>query len=463
MNGKYRDPKNGTARSKGPDYQSLLERDSRPAPAPLREEHSCYLGSDGIPVERYLSQAFFNLEVEHMWPRVWQMACREEELARPGDTLVYENVGRSVILVRDGNGALRAYWNSCLHRGRKLLTEGGNMERLRCPFHGFTWNLEGGISSVPCRWDFAHLEDTDLTLPEVRLDTWGGFVFINWDGKAPPLSDYLEILPQHFRRWDLENCFKHAHVARRISANWKVAMEAFMESYHVLATHPQILPFAADASAQYDIYGDHVNRNLMAFAVPSPHLADRNVSAGEVLRGMLAMWGRESARTEPLDDDDPLAARHVLGQLNRDTFARAFRRSHDDATDAEVLDAMVYNVFPNFSPWAGFAPNIIYRWLPDGMDVNSCIMEVMLLKRVPAGSPRPAPAPIHRLEDDEPWSNAKELPILGPVIDQDMNNLPHMQTGMRSSATGVVHLGNYQEIRIRHFHQTLDKYLHGEI
>jgi phenylpropionate dioxygenase-like ring-hydroxylating dioxygenase large terminal subunit len=456
----FKDPLAGGARSNGPGYQQLLDSDSRPAPPSLREEHYRYLGSEGISVERYLSPAFFNLEVERMWPRVWQMVCREEELAQPGDAQVYENVGRSVIVLRDSRGKLRAFWNSCLHRGRKILTENGNTDRLRCHFHGFTWNLEGTISGLPCRWDFAHLQDNDLSLPEVRLDTWGGFVFINWDGKAPPLEDYLEVLPQHFRRWELEQCYKHAHVTRRVPANWKVAMEAFMESYHVLATHPQILPFAADACAQYDIYGDHVNRNLMAFAVPSPHL--NNVSSGEVLHGMLDMWGRGSARTAPLAEDDPLAARHVLGELNRATFSQAFKQDYDYSTDAEVLDAMVYNVFPNFAPWAGFAPNIVYRWLPDGMDVNSCIMEVMLLKRVPGGGPRPAPAPVHRLEDDEPWSNAKELPILGPVIDQDMNNLPHMQTGLRSSATGIVHLGNYQEIRIRHFHRTLDKYLYGE-
>ncbi|MEX2525794.1 MAG: aromatic ring-hydroxylating dioxygenase subunit alpha [Gammaproteobacteria bacterium] len=463
MKREYADPDSGTARSEGPDYGYLLDHDSRTPPHSLQEEQYRYLGSDPIPADHYLSEEFFRLEVERMWPRVWQMACREEDVMHPGDTLVYENVGRSVIILRDNHGALRAYWNSCLHRGRKLVTEKCNVKNLRCPFHGFTWTLEGTISSVPCRWDFAHLEDNDLILPEVRLDTWGGFVFINWDGNAPPLQDYLEVLPEHFRRWEPENCFKHAHVARRINANWKIAMEAFMESYHVLATHPQILPFAADANSRYDIYGDHVNRNLMAFGVTSPHLSGKGIGAGDIWEGMLAMWGRESTRPGMLDDNEPLTARQALGELNRKTFSRAFKRDHDASTDAEVLDAMVYNVFPNFSPWAGFAPNIIYRWRPDGMNVNSCIMEVMLLKRVPEGEPRPDPAPVRRLQDDEPWSNAKELPILGPVIDQDMNNLPHMQTGLRSSASGMVHLANYQEIRIRHFHRTLEKYINGEL
>jgi len=86
-------------------------------------------------------------------------------------------------------------------------------------------------------------------------------------------------------------------------------------------------------------------------------------------------------------------------------------------------------------------------------------MEVMLLKRHPVDLPRPRAAPVHWLRDDEPWSSAKELPILGPVIDQDMQNMPHVQEGLRASATQLVQLGDYQEVRIRHFHQTLDRYL----
>jgi phenylpropionate dioxygenase-like ring-hydroxylating dioxygenase large terminal subunit len=448
------DPK--TPGPAGPSYQDLLAADSRRVPDVLASESRADLGSEPIPAERYTSEAFFALEAQRLWPRVWQMACREEDIPEVGDFHVYDIVGRSFLIVRTASDRIQAYYNSCLHRGRRLATEDGHADRLRCGFHGWTWNLDGSLQSMPCRWDFPQLRDQDLELPQARVETWGGFVFLNEDEQAPPLAEYLGVLPEHFARWRLEDCVKIAHVAKVIRANWKIAQEAFMESYHVIATHPQILPVFADASAQYDVYGEHVNRNLGAFAATSPHLGEGRVAPQDVVTGMLTMWGRESttARLEGAK-----GARAVLGDLNRRTFSRAFGIDHDAVSDAELLDAIVYNVFPNFAPWGGFAPNIVYRWRPLERRVDACVMEVMLLKRHPPDLPRPRPARVHWLRDDEPWSAASELPILGPVIDQDMDNMPHVHEGLLASQSGLVHLGKYQEVRIRHFHRTLEKYL----
>ena len=444
------------ARCPGGSYQELLRSDTYRAPAALASESERDLGTRPVPASRYTSPEYFELERERLWPRVWQVACREEEIPAAGDYVVYDIVGRSVLVVRGEDGGIRAFHNSCLHRGRRLATEPGNGRAFRCGFHGWTWNLDGSIRSIPCRWDFAHLRDEDLTLPAVRTGTWGGFVFINMDPGAMPLEEYLEVLPAHFGRWRLEDCYKAAHVAKEIRCNWKVAMEAFMESYHVVATHPQILPVFADASAQYDVYGDHVNRNLAAFGSPSPHLGESAPGDADVVTGMLSLMGRGRARP---GDAGNQGARSVLGAMNRRSFARAFGGDYHGVTDAETLDAIVYNVFPNFSPWGGFAPNIVYRWRPVGLAVDSCLMEVMILKRCRADRSRPAPVPIRLLGPDEPWSTAEELPVLGAVIDQDMSNLPHVQEGLLASRSGDVHLGAYQEARIRHFHCTLEKYL----
>ena len=454
--------KPGAARSEGPCYQDYLARDTNTVPKTLGTEHSEYLGSAPLEASRYTSQAFFDREATHLWPRVWQMVCREEDIPDVGDVYVYDIVGKSFLVTRVAADEIRAYYNVCLHRGRKLRTESGQTENFRCPFHGFTWDLNGSIRSVPCRWDFEHLSDDDLKLPEARIATWGGFVFLNMNLDAPPLEEYLEVLPAHFERWRLEDCYKAAHVAKAIRCNWKVAMEAFMESYHVIATHPQILPVIADANAQYDILGRHVNRNLTAFAAPSPHLG-QGVTEEEVLRGMLSLWGKPGSADELLAgtgaDTGKTEPRRILGALNRGAFRRAHGGDYSTVTDAETLDALVYNVFPNFSPWAGFAPNIVYRWRPRNRAVDECLMEVMILKRVSEGASKPRGVPVHWLDDDEPWSSASELPILGPVIDQDMSNMPYVQEGLAASANNEVQLGNYQEVRIRHFHQTLDEYL----
>lgn len=436
-------------------YQQLLDQDSRTPPPVLREERKVDLGCAPIAAERYVGRAFFELEKKYMWPKVWQMACREEDIPNAGDTHVYDIIDQSIILVRTSSGKIKAYRNSCLHRGRRLRDESGPVENLRCGFHGWTWDLEGEIKSLPCRWDFAHISDEELKLPEVQTGLWGGFVFINLDPKAKSLEEYLGDLPAHFQRWALEDCYKSVHVARVIPCNWKIAQEAFMESYHVIATHPQILPIFADANAEYDIVGTHVNRNLAAFGEPSPHLAARP-SPQAIVAGMLALWGRKPVEN---GKDENLSVREQLGNMARTSFAKATQHNMDDVTDAEVLDAIVYNIFPNFAPWGGFAPNIVYRWRPNGDDVDSCIMEVMILKRIPKSGPRPPAVPVHWLSQEEPWSSAKELPALGPVIDQDMGNMPSVHKGLKASGTGNVHLGSYMESRIRHFHQILDKYI----
>jgi len=438
-------------------YQRLLDRDSREVPPVLRENSEAAEDCAPIAAASYTGPCFFELERRHLWPHVWQMACREEDIPETGDIHVYDIVDRSFLIVRTGAGQIRAYYNSCLHRGRKLMDTSGRVEHLRCGFHGWTWNLDGEIKSLPCRSEFAHLDDGGLALPQVLVSCWGGFVFINMDLEASPLEEFLGVLPEHFRRWKLEECYKAVHVGRVIRCNWKVAQEAFMESYHVVATHPQILPFFDDVGAQYDVFGEHVNRNLAAFAEPSPHLAHKS-SVQEVIEGMFGLWGREGA-AEPPGDIEEGGARAYLGGLARSALQRTSATDLGPASDAEMLDALVYNVFPNFAPWGGFAPNIVYRWRPNGCDVDSCIMEVMILRRPPRDGSRPQPAALHWLSEDEPWSAASELRALGPVIDQDMSNMPQVQEGLKASASGEVHLGRYVESRIRHFHRTLDAYL----
>lgn len=450
------DPETIDGRPK-PTYQQVLDQDSHAPTACLRETSFLDLGTDPVPVERYVSQDYFAREVDAMWKKVWQMACREEEIAAPGDQIVYDIANLSVLIVRTDAGEIRAFINSCMHRGRKLVDGQGKDHQIRCKFHGWSWNLDGSVKSIPCRWDFPQLSDEDARLREVRVDTWGGFVFVNFDRDCEPLADYLGVLPEHFAAWRLEDCYKAVHLAGIMDCNWKIAQEAFMESYHVIATHPQILPFFADASAQYDVFGDHVNRNLAAFGVPSPHMGEGDMDDGKIVEAMLAMRG-QAPMVDPKDQAG-LKARRELGERTRAAFTRAYGMDHSDVSDAEVLDAIVYNVFPNFAPWGGFAPNIVYRWRPNGTDVHSCIMEVMILKRCPEGAPRPAPVAVKWIERGQPWSDAPELPVLGAVIDQDISNLGLVQDGLRTSGTGRVELARYEEIRIRHFHRTLEAYV----
>ena len=442
-------------------YGDILERDTRPVPDFLREKNVPEIGTDPVLASRYYDPAFFEKEVGRVWSRVWQMACREEEIPKVGDYQIYEVVGKSLIITRTAPNEIKAFYNSCLHRGRKLVTMPGSKSEFRCPYHGFAWNCDGTFKENPIPWDFPQWKDRDMSLPEAKVASWGGFVFVNFDLTAPALETVLGPLAKDFERYDFANRYKAVHVAKVVRANWKAVAEAFMESHHSITTHPQILPFLADANSQYDLLNDYVSRHFSASGVPSPFIADRNLSDSDIIRAMAAGGGGTRRRVSEDNTDVPsnITARAFAAEAARQSLAVEDGWDYSKCSDAEMIDALLYNVWPNMSFWAGYAPNLTYRWRPNGRDPESAIMDVMILKRVPKSGPRPVPAPVHFLREDEKWSDAPELGGLAGIFEQDMGNLPYVQEGLHASGTGTVHFGRYTEMRIRQLHRMLDRFI----
>jgi hypothetical protein len=154
-----------------------------------------------------------------------------------------------------------------------------------------------------------------------------------------------------------------------------------------------------------------------------------------------------------------ITARTYIADLYRRQLAEENRRSMDDAADCELGDSVIYSVYPNFQLWGGFMPNWVYRFRPVGIRHDDSVMEIFILRDIPEGEDRPAPAPFRMLTDEEPWGSAAELGGLGPIIDQNWANLEQVQLGLQASATGLVQLGHYLELKIRHHHQLLARYL----
>ena len=433
--------------------QDLYDRDTRTVPAALRADSQPDFGLTGVPRDRYLSYEFHRLEVEHVWSRTWQMACREEQIPDAGSHVVYDVGDLSLIVIRGHDGEIRAFHNSCLHRGTQLRAESGSVDRLRCPFHGFTWDLDGTMCELPCVWDFPHVDPDAYRLPEAQVGTWGGFVFVNPSLDAPSLREYLGELPEHFERFPLEDRWMSAHVAKVLACNWKVGIEAFIEAFHTFAVHPQLITTSGDTITQYDVFGAHVSRMVTPVGVPSEHVT-RDVSDEEILRSML-FAGKDLA--VPPDG----TVRGVLGDEMRAQLTARTGRDFSHLSDAEALDGIEYFLFPNFFPWGGYLTPLVYRFRPWDDDPGRCLMEVMLLEPLPVG-PRPAPVELRFLRDDEPFAAAPELGFLGPILDQDTATMPRVQRGMRASQRARTTLSRYQEVRIRHFHALLSRYVNGE-
>jgi nitrite reductase/ring-hydroxylating ferredoxin subunit len=401
-------------------------------------------------MERYISRAWHDLEMEHMWNRVWQMACRDDDIPAVGDSIVYDIGDVSLIVVRTADG-VRAYHNSCLHRGRPLRLEAGNLSELRCPFHGFTWTLAGELTSIPSPWDFEHLDWSQACLPQAQVGQWAGWIFVNVDNDAGPLATYLGEITEHWTTWERESRTKTLHVVKRLPCNWKLGLAAFLESYHTIATHPQLLVNLDDVNTEYDVYpGEpHFNRMISAQGVSSPHLRDR-LTEQEIFDSL----GGDGDGRAPLRNSDT-ARRRVADRVRRELSGQAGHAVM--CTDSEAIDAIQYFVFPNFVPWGGYAP-INYRFRPNGNDPETSIMELMLLSPTPGGDVRRPVDPIE-LDYDDPWSSVRELGRLAQIFEQDMTNLDVIQRGVRASRKRAVTLAAYQESRIRHFEQTLDSYI----
>jgi phenylpropionate dioxygenase-like ring-hydroxylating dioxygenase large terminal subunit len=263
----------GTDRSAGISYDELFERDSRPVPPSLsRTGTPLPPGNTRVPARVYRDRAIHDLEVERIWLKGWQMACLEDEIPDVGDYHVYDIAHLSFLIVRTGPDEIKAYRNSCLHRGRKLRESNGKGARnLRCAFHGWCWELDGSVKEIPCQWDFPDVELDDYGLPEALVDTWHGFVFLNPDRDAAPLAEHLGDLADNFTRVPFEKRYKAAHVRKLMPMNWKVCQEAFMESYHVVATHPTLMQNLGDANSKYDGFGNY-SRAMSPHGVESPHL-----------------------------------------------------------------------------------------------------------------------------------------------------------------------------------------------
>jgi phenylpropionate dioxygenase-like ring-hydroxylating dioxygenase large terminal subunit len=438
-------------------YQAYLDEDSRTPPPHFREMGDEAPGDPDIAVRRYVDRAFYERE-RAMWDKVWQVACRVEHLAQPGDYVVYDIAQRSYIVSRAEDGEIYAFPNACLHRGRRLRTGSGHTRQFRCPFHGFTWGLDGGKQLIPCAYDFPELAD-GADLRRIKVDTFAGWVFINPDPDAPPLADYVAPLDRHYASYLWNQSYLSMHIGKVLSGNWKVVQEAFMESFHSLVTHPQILAGIDDLGCQYDVWAayPHVSRMMVPFAAASPYVVEQ-VDEQSILDGQL-----ENVRMAAIAGEMQLApgqtARQALADRKRATMGADLGLSLDQVSDAELIDGWYYNLFPNLMLWGGLGPNMWYRFRPHEDSHERTLMEVGFIGRHAADQPRPAPAAYVELDHDTPWTSIPELGTLGHVLDQDTTNMAEVQRGLAATFEEHVHLARYQENRLRRFHHTLDHYL----
>jgi phenylpropionate dioxygenase-like ring-hydroxylating dioxygenase large terminal subunit len=404
------------------------------------------LGSAPIPKERYTSADFERLETERLWPRVWLLAGREADLARAGDYFTFEIAGESLLVVRDRGGQVRAHHNVCQHRGNRLCDPGrGHVPVFSCRYHAWEWNLDGTLRRATDAETFPQGLPPDLRLAEVRADTWGGWVWVNMSPDAEPLRDYLGVLPDHLDVYRFPEQALVDDVTVEVDCNWKTSVDAFNEAYHIQGTHPELLEWSDDVDVQIDLYGPH-SRFIFKLGLVSPRLGRRE-RIPEPIREILM-------RGAGLDPD---AFTGTLADV-RPAIAAATRRQGADLgidyaalTDEQLLDDYHYTIFPNVTLNVHGRGFWLFRHRPHPTDPHRMLFDFQNHLHLPRGMTHERPA--HRQHRHGEIS-------LGQVLDQDLDNLPRVQAGMRSRGFQGLLL-NSQERRVRHFHRVLDHYLYG--
>jgi phenylpropionate dioxygenase-like ring-hydroxylating dioxygenase large terminal subunit len=279
------------------------------------------------------------------------------------------------------------------------------------------------------------------------------------------LREFMAPIDDHFADWTFDNLYVELHVAKELPANWKAVRESFMEAYHSPTTHPQLMRTVIDVNTQYDIFSDHVSRFYATLGVPSPLLenppTDRELVA-EMLTGGVGLGG-EAEVPEDCQLREGETARSVLSRFQRRRLRETYDVDVSRYSDSEVIDGIQYGLFPNMTLWPGFALPLVYRVRPIGMDVERSLLEVLWLRPIPENGERPEPAEPYHLGVDDSFTTVPGIDqAFADTFDQDTEILASQQKGFKVSTKGVT-LANYQEIRLRHMHQTLDKYLNGTV
>jgi nitrite reductase/ring-hydroxylating ferredoxin subunit len=434
----------------------------RPPPWFL-DASSVELGNAPVPADRFTSTEFFDAEQRRLWARVWQVACWECDIPRVGDQISYDIVDQSVVVVRTAPDEVRAFYNTCRHRGTRLVNGSVSNDVIQCPFHAWTWELSGRLARVPCRWDFPNVNDADAGLVEVRAERWNGWIFINFDSEAEPLEAFIgDDMRRQWERWPRGAYRKTGHVGKVVACNWKAALNAFMETYHVFKVHPEGVPYYGDANTQYDVYGPH-GRLISPLGTPSPHIGDLDDQSvvdamlGDSLPKLVNGDGADEV-VPPLEQGETARSR-LAGYMRSALSVPGLDLSDvERVSDLDVLDGTQYFVFPNVIAWGGYNFPFQYRFRPWG-GVDTCLFEIMVLQPVADGAPEERGVPMRMTPSDEPWRRAPELGLSGPLFDQDQENLRKLQLGLKNDSITHIQLANYQERTIRNFFQYLDRYL----
>lgn len=428
-----------------------------------------------IGVEAYISEDYARAERDRLWRKVWQQAGRVEEIPEVGDFITYDILDDSIVIVRTAPDEIRAHYNVCVHRGRRLIdtppgerNATGKRKAFVCGFHGWRYDLEGQCTHILQRQDWkGALTDARTHLGSVKVDIWGGWIWINLDPDCEPLRDYLEPAASMLDPFELQNMRCRWRRWLVFDCNWKVALEAFAEIYHVESTHPEFMAFGEfhgwgraqgkHSNIGYDAPKDMDENQAAKLRIGTSK--DPRIATAEM---QLYTWEQVNTNTTrtlvdaalrlvdelPEGTPGPEVLKHWLASAKAADAARGvFWPVVDPAHVGK--SGTSWQIFPNFQ--IGHAVNnaLCYGARPFGYDPGKCIFEAAVYELFPEGE-APEAAWEYLAADDPKW---------GSVLPQDFSNMAAVQQGMRNGGFHGTQPNPYRERSIANLHRNLAKYM----
>lgn len=424
-----------------------------------------------VSTDRYYATDFQTKERETIWMKVWQYAGRADELARPGDWKEHRIFDQSYVIVRGKDGDLRGFVNACPHRGNKLCVgEKGSAPAFVCPFHNWSFELNGKLRGI-ARADLVGPVDREgLGLIPVQVDTWAGFIFINPDMSAAPLSEFIgrEVM-RYLAPYRLDEMVPVGmNVREELECNWKIVIDAFQEGYHIQGVHPQMADVIQldGEKSQFNHFGDH-HLSVSPFEATDVRgmTTERAVAA---MKEKLPATYHGAAEIMPLFEAKVEECRNAAGDivfpegvtvhtmLERATRELFTRKGMDVSglSDEQMTFHYGWLLFPNFfiSVRVGEGTMIVSTPHPSG-DPNKCVWEVVRLGWVPEAARLSVREPLKII--DPPGSYQYFL-----VLQQDYEAMARTQLGVRNQALKHATLGSEEGLVVK-FHREIDKYVNS--
>lgn len=414
-----------------------------------------------VAPERYYSPEFAAWEREKLWRHCWQVACRAEEIPRAGDFTEYEITGQSILVVRQDDGSVKAYFNACRHRATALGAGTGEFlgGQIVCPYHGWRWNLDGESTHVYAAKGFRKecLDPDFLRLRECRSVVSMGLVFVNLDPNGPEFADTVGHFENALAPIGLDRMRVRWWRYAVLPANWKIAQEAFMEAYHVQQAHPSLAMGAGDDDFDNeDAEGYEIlpggNAHMVHATLPLP---PGMTQAEHFTRYNWAMHHGTGAY--PTEREMFVQTGLQERKIPDDQFIGAFfQELYNYAEGAGIplpppsTDTVGFgHAFPNITVLSQYGNALMYRSRPNGDDPESCIFDVWALQ-IPSA-------------DDEPGRPTREGPIpMGEwpqILKEDFSNIAGQQKGLRTDGMDTLLLSERYEPMIINNHQEIDRYL----